>query len=53
MIDWAQPDGDRAEGVVWIRRGLLFDRFRPGDKIVVGVEPGALGIPWFYGVYRQ
>jgi len=30
-----------------------FDRFRPGDKIVVGVEPGALGIPWFYGVYRQ
>ncbi|MGA2301108.1 MAG: hypothetical protein ABSG77_10510 [Candidatus Acidiferrum sp.] len=30
-----------------------FDRFRPGDKIVVGAEPGALGIPWFYGVYRQ
>lgn len=30
-----------------------FDRFRDGDKIVVGVEPGALGIPWFYGVYRQ
>src|SRR5271157_5844407 len=30
-----------------------FDRFRPGDKIVVGVEPGALGIPWFYGVYRE
>jgi hypothetical protein len=30
-----------------------FDRFRPGDKVVVGVEPGALGIPWFYGVYRQ
>jgi|SRR5271165_1228971 len=29
-----------------------FDRFRDGDKIVVGVEPGALGIPWFYGVYR-
>ena len=30
-----------------------FDRFREGDKIVVGVEPGALGIPWYYGVYRQ
>ena len=30
-----------------------FDRFRDGDKVVVGVEPGALGIPWFYGVYRQ
>ncbi len=30
-----------------------FDRFREGDKIVVATEPGALGIPWFYGVYRQ
>ncbi len=30
-----------------------FDRFHKGDKIVVGVEPGALGIPWYYGVYRQ
>jgi len=30
-----------------------FDRFHDGDKVVVGVEPGALGIPWFYGVYRQ
>ncbi|MFI5097361.1 MAG: hypothetical protein ACHQT6_05235 [Candidatus Acidiferrales bacterium] len=30
-----------------------FDRFRDGDKVVVGVEPGALGIPWFYGIYRQ
>ncbi len=30
-----------------------YDRFRDGDKIVVGVEPGALGIPWYYGVYRQ
>lgn len=29
-----------------------FERFHEGDKIVVGVEPGALGIPWFYGVYR-
>lgn len=30
-----------------------FDRFREGDRIVVASEPGALGIPWFYGVYRQ
>jgi hypothetical protein len=29
-----------------------FDRFHQGDRINVGVEPGALGIPWFYGVYR-
>jgi len=29
-----------------------FDRFRDGDRINVGQEPGALGIPWFYGVYR-
>jgi hypothetical protein len=29
-----------------------YDRFRVGDKVNVGVEPGALGIPWFYGVYR-
>jgi hypothetical protein len=30
-----------------------FDRFRPGDPVFVGVEPGALGIPWYYGVYRH
>jgi hypothetical protein len=30
-----------------------FDRFKDGDKIIVGVEPGALGIPWYYGTYRQ
>jgi hypothetical protein len=30
-----------------------FDRFHEGDAIVVGVEPGALGIPWYYGVYRR
>ena len=30
-----------------------YDRFRNGDAVVVGVEPGALGIPWYYGVYRQ
>lgn len=30
-----------------------YDRFQPGDRVVVGVEPGALGIPWYYGVYRR
>lgn len=30
-----------------------FDRFKPGDQVNVGVEPGALGIPWYYGVYRR
>jgi hypothetical protein len=30
-----------------------FDRFRPGDAVNVGVKPGALGIPWYYGVYRR
>lgn len=30
-----------------------YDRFKPGDAVVVGVAPGALGIPWYYGVYRR
>lgn len=30
-----------------------YDRFKLGDQVVVGVEPGALGIPWYYGVYRR
>ncbi len=30
-----------------------FDRFHEGDAIVVGVGPGALGIPWYYGAYRR
>jgi hypothetical protein len=30
-----------------------FGRFHDGDRIVVGVEPGLLGIPWYYGVYRR
>jgi hypothetical protein len=29
------------------------DRFRVGDSVTVAVEPGALGIPWYYGVYRR
>jgi hypothetical protein len=30
-----------------------YDRFRVGDKIEVAVQPGVLGIPWVYGVYRE
>ena len=30
-----------------------FGRFHAGDAVSVGVKPGALGIPWFYGVYRR
>ena len=30
-----------------------FDRFNIGDLVEVAVEPGALGIPWYYGVYRR
>jgi hypothetical protein len=30
-----------------------FDRFQDGDSVVVAVGPGALGIPWYYGVYRR
>lgn len=30
-----------------------YDRFQQGDQVVVGVGPGALGIPWYYGVYRR
>lgn len=30
-----------------------FDRFKVGDSLEVAVEPGAVGIPWVYGVYRR
>jgi hypothetical protein len=30
-----------------------FDRFQEGDAVVVGVGPGALTIPWYYGIYRR
>jgi len=30
-----------------------FDRFHVGDRIEVAVQPGVLGIPWIYGVYRE
>ena len=30
-----------------------FDRFHVGDRIEVAIQPGVLGIPWIYGVYRE
>lgn len=30
-----------------------YNRFQAGDSVVVAVEPGALGIPWYYGIYRR
>jgi hypothetical protein len=30
-----------------------FDRFQIGDTVTVAVEPGALGIPWYFVVYRR
>jgi len=30
-----------------------YERFRVGDSLEVGVEPGLAGIPWVYGVYRK
>jgi hypothetical protein len=30
-----------------------YGRFRQGDSVLVGVKPGSLGIPWYYGVYRK
>jgi hypothetical protein len=28
-------------------------RFQPGDNVFVAVQPGALGIPWVLGVFRD
>jgi hypothetical protein len=30
-----------------------YDRFHDGDAVMVAVGPGALGIPWYYGIYRR
>jgi hypothetical protein len=30
-----------------------YDRFHDGDAVNVAAEPGALGIPWYYGIYRR
>jgi hypothetical protein len=30
-----------------------YDRFRQGDSVIVGAQPGLLGISWYYGIYRK
>ncbi len=30
-----------------------YGRFHPGDDVFVALQPGALGIPWVNGVYRD
>jgi len=30
-----------------------YDRFQRGDRVLVQVQDGLVGIPWVYGVYRQ
>ena len=30
-----------------------YDRFQEGDSVTVASAPGALGIPWYWGVYRR
>jgi hypothetical protein len=30
-----------------------YDRFQPGDAVVVRAGQGLVGIPWVYGVYRR
>ncbi|HXJ05134.1 MAG TPA: hypothetical protein VNH65_08550 [Candidatus Acidoferrum sp.] len=43
--------GQKVEGLAVDADDL--DRFQVGDLVTVAVEPGALGIPWYYGVYRR
>jgi hypothetical protein len=30
-----------------------YDRFHPGDDIIIQAQKGALGVPWVYGVFRE
>lgn len=29
-----------------------YDRFHPGDKVIVEVQDGVVGIPWVYAIFR-
>ncbi len=49
VVSWR--DGRRFERVPVARED--FDRFQPGDAVVVRVEGGLVGIPWVYSVYRR
>lgn len=49
VVSWR--DGRRFERVPVARED--FDRFQPGDAVIVRVEDGLVGIPWVYSVYRR
>jgi hypothetical protein len=51
LIVGSWRDGRRLERVAVGRED--FDRFQPGDGIVVQVQGGLVGIPWVYAVYRH
>jgi hypothetical protein len=43
-------DGRRVERVLVGRAD--YDRFQPGDAVMIEVADGVVGIPWVYAVYR-
>lgn len=43
-------EGHQVERVMVARDD--YDRFHPGDAVVVEIEEGVVGIPWVYGVLR-
>ena len=44
-------EGQRFERVPVDRND--YDRFQPGESVLVQVQHGLAGIPWIYGVYRH
>lgn len=49
VISWR--DARRFERVPVARED--FDRFEPGDTVMVSLKGGLVGIPWVYSVYRR
>lgn len=48
VVSWR--DGQNIERVFVSRDDYI--RFHPGDKVVVQMQAGGVGVPWVYGVYR-
>jgi hypothetical protein len=48
VVSWRSEE--RVERVFVARDD--YDRFQPGEAVVVQVSRGVAGIPWIYGVYR-
>jgi hypothetical protein len=48
VVSWRSDE--RVERVFVARDD--YDRFQPGESVVVQVSRGVAGIPWIYGVYR-